>query len=82
MIGVIAVITIFAAGLFFQLRKRRSTSGTQAAKLGPSDQKAELPGAQLVGQYPHQQHQIAEVDSGYRHPAVEADAGYPRQEML
>jgi hypothetical protein len=79
-IGVIAGITIFAAGLFFLLRKRRSTSRTQAAELGPSDRK-ELPGDQLVGKYPHQQHQIAEVDSSYRHPVVEADAGYPRQEM-
>lgn len=82
MIAVIVGITISAAALFFKLRKHRSTSGTQAAELGPSDRKGELPGAQLVGEYPHQQHQIAEVDSSYRHPIVEADAGYPRQEML
>jgi LPXTG-motif cell wall-anchored protein len=80
-IGVIAGITILAAGLFFLFRKRRSTSRTQGAELGPSDRKEELPGDQLVGKYPHQQHQIAEVDSSYRHPVVEADAGYPRQEM-
>jgi hypothetical protein len=80
-ISVVVGITISAAALFFKLRKRRSTSGTQAAELGPGDRKEELPGDQLVSKYPHQQHQIAEVDSGYRHPAVEADAGYPRQEM-
>jgi hypothetical protein len=72
-IGVVAGIAIFTAVLLFQLRKRRSTSRTQAAKLGPGDWKSELPG--------DQQYQIAKVDSGYRHPVVEADAGYPRQEM-
>jgi hypothetical protein len=77
-VGVVAVITILAATLFFQLRKRRSTNRTQAA---PYNRNEELPGTPSVGKYPHQQQQIAEADSGYSHPAVEADAGYPRQEM-
>jgi hypothetical protein len=81
-IGVVAVITALAATLFFYLRKRRSTSRTQATDLGLYNGIEELPGAQLVGKYPHQQQQIAEADNNYRYPAVEADAGYPRQEML
>ena len=81
-IGVVVGITALAAALFFHLRKRRSASSTQAADLGPYNGKEELPGAQLVGNYPHRQQQIAEADSSYRYPAVEADAGYPRQERL
>jgi hypothetical protein len=80
-VGVVAGITILAATLFFLFRKRRSTNRTQAADLGPYNQKEELPGIPSVGKYPHQQQQIAETDSGYRRPIVEVDAGYPRQEM-